>query len=87
MAEDGVRKYYVFALKAFADVLGTILVPALTALGIRYACKLPDGIFLAILGGVFVLTAVVLAKKIRSYGRSFQQLTESDRDELRGPRS
>jgi hypothetical protein len=86
MAGDDVRKYYVFALRAFADVLGTILVPAAAAVVLKYALHLPYSIFLAFLILAFILTAVVLAKKISQYGRSFQQLNGSQ-DELRSPRS
>ncbi|MFA5946799.1 MAG: hypothetical protein WC813_02130 [Patescibacteria group bacterium] len=82
MAGDDVRKYYVFALRAFADVLGTILVPAVAAVVIKNAFHLPTTIFLALLVAAFILTALVLAKKISQYGRSFQQLNRSQ-DELR----
>ena len=84
MAGDDVRKYYVFALRAFADVLGTILVPAAAAVVLKYAFNLPYSIFIALLIFALVLTALVLAKKISEYGRSFQQL-DSAKDELRRP--
>lgn len=76
MAGDDVRKYYVFAFRAFADVLGTILVPAVAAVVMKNVLHLPYSIFLAILILAMVLTAVVLAKKITQYGRSFQKLTD-----------
>lgn len=76
------RKYYVFALRAFADVLGTILVPAVAAFVIKTAFHLPTTIFLAILALTFGLTAIVLWKKISQYGRAFQQLNRTQ-DELR----
>jgi hypothetical protein len=77
MAGDDVRKYYVFAMKAFADVLGTILVPAVLALIAKTAFHLPYSIFLILLIAALILTAVVVVKKIYQYGRSFQQLTTS----------
>lgn len=80
------RKYYVFAMRAFADVLGTILVPAVAAVVIKNVFHLPYSIFLVLIILAFVLTAFVLTKKINQYGRSFQQLNKSE-DELRGPRS
>jgi hypothetical protein len=94
MAGDDVRKYYVFAARAAGDILGTILVPPGVALVLKYAFHLPYTIFLALLVIALILTALVLAKKIPEYGRSFQQLNRStsltagkSEDELRGPRS
>lgn len=80
------RKYYVFAARAAGDILGTILVPAGIALGLKYAFHLPYTIFLALLVLALILTAIVLAKKIVQYGRSFQQLNAGE-DELRSTRS
>ena len=84
MAKENMYSYYVFAMKAFADVLGTIAVPALVAVGVKYFLHLSTPVFIAVLLFAFVITGIALFRKIKAYGRAFQQLDEQD--ELRGPR-
>jgi len=86
MAIDNVRKYYLLAMKAFADVLATILVPAVIAALLKFLLHLSTPIFALVLGATFLFTAVVLVRKINSYGQAYRKL-ESTPDELRGPRS
>ncbi len=84
MADTEMRKYYLFAVKAFSDILGTILVPAVLALVLKYLLDPSPLVFLLLLGVTFVLTAILLVRKIKNYGRSFQQL--NGEDELRSSR-
>ncbi len=86
MAIDNVGKYCLLAMKAFADVLATILVPAVTAALLKYLLHLSTPLFALVLGAAFLFTAVVLVRKINSYGKAYRKL-EGPSDELRGPRS
>jgi F0F1-type ATP synthase assembly protein I len=67
-----------FALRAMADMTGTILVPAFVAalvgkfLDARYGTgRLLFAIFLAL---TFVATAFILVKKVRQYAKEYQKL-------------
>ncbi|MCR4312326.1 MAG: hypothetical protein NUV56_03510 [Candidatus Uhrbacteria bacterium] len=89
MASSGT--YYRFAFRAMADISGTILVPAIVALLVG---KWLDARLLAqglatygILALAFVLTAVVLVKKIRSYGEAYRKLIDSEHARDGSPRS
>lgn len=85
MADGEMRKYYLFAFRAFGDTLATILIPAFVALGLKYWLHLNQAVFLILLAVTFLMTSIVLVRKIRSYGRSFQQLSSSQ-DESRSAR-
>jgi hypothetical protein len=83
MASDDIWKYYTFAAKAAADVFGTILVPAIVAVILKFVFSLSNPVFYLLLALAFILSGLALYRKIKQYGRSYQQLTE---DELRSPR-
>ena len=68
MAGNDMRAYYVFAVKAMADILGTILVPAVLAVVMRYAYNhlvYEQLIFFISLAVVFVLSMVAVVKKVQ----------------------
>ena len=75
---DNSRKAYLFAFKTFGDFGVTIAVPAVIAailgkwLDNRWQTAPKFLIILLILA--FVLTAVVLVKKVKAYGRDYQDL-------------
>lgn len=67
-----------FALRAVADLTGTIFVPAIVAALAGRAVDARYGIghtmFGILLVLTFIATAVVLVKKIRHYAKEYQQL-------------
>jgi hypothetical protein len=77
MAGNDLRQYYLFAMKAMADITGTILVPGLLAVLLRYAY---DGlayeqvIFFISLLVVFLLSMVMVVKKVQRYGEEYKKL-------------
>lgn len=84
MTEKGQGKYYVFALRAAANITGTILVPAVAA---AFAGRYLDTRFgtgktwfAVLLSVAFFFTVVVLIRKIRSYGHAYQKLAAEPRD-------
>lgn len=85
MASESMGKYYAFAMKAFGNILATILLPVIVAVIIKTVAHLSTTLFFIILSITFVLSAIVLVKKIKTYGRAFAKLDEGE-SELRGPR-
>lgn len=77
-------KYYVLALRAAADITGTIFIPALLAAfaGRRLDAHYDSGktFFALLLILAFILTIVILIRKVRSYGRAYQKLTSEPSD-------
>lgn len=80
------RKYYVFALRAFSDITGTVLVPPVAILTLRDIAHLSTAPFVLLLIFTFIGTAIALFRKIKRYGSAYQQLgTASDsRSSTRG---
>ncbi|MBI1908006.1 hypothetical protein HYS28_01135 [Candidatus Uhrbacteria bacterium] len=85
MQEKGLGKYYVFALRAMADLTATIFVPAVVAallgrfLDGRYGTG--RAWFIGLLACTFVLTVFILIRKVRSYGRAYQKLFDKQGSE------
>jgi F0F1-type ATP synthase assembly protein I len=80
MAENDMRSYYLFAMKAMADILGTILVPAVLALFLRYAydhLAYEQLIFFISLVVVFILSGLTVVKKVQRYGEEYKKLTNT----------
>jgi hypothetical protein len=79
--DDGdLRNYYVFAIKASADLLGTILVPAVTAVLARYLYQDISNervIFFISLAVAFILSSIVVVRKVQSYGKVYKELADS----------
>ena len=75
---DDFRTQMRFALKAGADLTGTILVPAFAGafLGKFLDARYGTGhmVFAAILFLTFLGTAVILVKKVRQYAKEYQKL-------------
>lgn len=67
-----------FALRAVADLTGTIMVPAIAAafLGKILDARYGTGhvVFAVLLVLAFVGTAIILVKKVRQYAKEYQQL-------------
>ncbi len=81
MAQTELRAYYVFALKAMAEITTIILLPALAALALKYLyadAPAAKTIFPISLVVAFVLSMAVVVKKIQSYGREYKKLTDTD---------
>ena len=89
MAGNDLRQYYFFALKAMADITGTILVPALLVVFLR---RLYDQwayaeiFFYVSLVLAFLLSMWTIVKKVQRYGQEYRKLTDVSGDG-RGPRS
>jgi glucan phosphoethanolaminetransferase (alkaline phosphatase superfamily) len=80
MAEKDLREYYLFAMKAMADITGTILVPGLLAVLLRYAYEdlvYEQLIFFISLVVVFLVSMVVVVKKVQRYGEEYKKLTDT----------
>ena len=78
---DDYRSSIRFALKATADITGTILVPAFVA---AIAGKFLDArygtgrvLFVMLLTLTFLGTAFILLKKVRQYAKEYQKLISS----------
>lgn len=78
MAAGIERKYYVFAVRAFTDITATILVPAVVVLVLRYVVGVEGTGFYVALVVAFVVSAVVLWRKMKTYGEAFTQLADRD---------
>lgn len=80
MQKEGMGKYYVFALRAAADITATILVPAVVAalLGKYLDAHFGGGkaFFIALLIASALLTVWGLVTKVRTYGEAFKKLVE-----------
>lgn len=74
------RKYYLFALRAFSGILGIIALPAVIAVLVKYLLQLDKRTFFVTLVVAFVLSAVVLVRKIKQYGQEFQKLVDERGD-------
>ena len=84
MKNNGQGKYMVFALRAAADMTGTILVPAVVA---AFAGKFLDtrlgtgkAFFIALLVGAALMTMYMVVKKARQYGDLYKKLVDEPRD-------
>lgn len=80
MAENDMRAYYVFAMRAMADITGTILVPAVLAVLLRAVYKnlaYEQLIFFISLIVVLILSLVMVVKKIQRYGTEYKKLTDT----------
>ncbi len=79
---DNYRKIYAFAFKTFGDFGITIAVPAvLAALGGKWldARFMTGKRYTAILLVLaFALTAYIIVKKVKEYGRAYSQLFEKN---------
>ncbi len=80
MPKNDQGKYIVFALRAAADMTGTILVPAVVA---AFAGKFLDthfgpgrAFFVLVLAVTALLTVWMLVRKSKSYGEAFKKLVE-----------
>ncbi len=75
---DDYRASMRFALRAMADVTGTILVPAFVAalLGKFLDARYGTGriLFAVLLTLTFLATAFILVKKVRQYAKEYQKL-------------
>lgn len=91
MAENNLRTYYLFAMKAMADILGTILVPAVMAAFLRSIydhLAYEQLIFFISLAVVFVLSMLMVVKKVQRYGAEYKKLTDAEPPSAGGgPRS
>jgi hypothetical protein len=79
MAGNDMRQYYLFAMKAMADITGTIFVPGLLAVGLRYIyhdLAYEQLIFFISLGIGFVLSMIMVVKKVQRYGEEYKKLTD-----------
>ena len=80
MAENDMRRYYIFAFRAMMDITGTLVVPVILAVFLRYAYQdLPYEklIFLISLAVVFVLSLIAVVKKVQRYGTEYKKLTDT----------
>lgn len=78
-SNEGLGKYYAFAAKAMGDITLTIAAPAVLAaiLGRWLDQHFATGklLFIILLSVAFVLTIMILPRKIRQYGQAYQKLT------------
>lgn len=72
------ERYQRLAYRAMADISGTILVPAIAAVFVSNWLKLGQAATIGVLALVFLMTAVVLVKKIRSYGKAYRELVDTE---------
>ncbi|HCC83763.1 TPA: hypothetical protein DEP96_02855 [Candidatus Uhrbacteria bacterium] len=76
---EGLGKYYAFAAKVMGDITVTIAAPAVLAaiLGRFLDTRFQTGrlLFIILLVLAFVLTIMILPRKIRQYGQAYQKLT------------
>jgi glucan phosphoethanolaminetransferase (alkaline phosphatase superfamily) len=80
MAENDLRAYYLFAMKAMADITGTLLVPGLLAVLLRSVydhLAYEQLIFFISLAVVFVLSMLTVVKKVQRYGEEYKKLTDT----------
>ncbi|MEK7183795.1 MAG: hypothetical protein AAB776_04140 [Patescibacteria group bacterium] len=80
MAENDMRTYYLFAMRAMADITGTIVVPVILAVFLRYAydhLAYEQLIFFISLIVVFGLSMVTVVKKVQRYGEEYKKLTDA----------
>lgn len=84
MKNNGQGKYMVFALRAAADMTGTILVPAVAA---AFAGRFLDThfgtgkvFFIALLVAAALVTIMTVVKKSRYYGDLYKKLVDEPRD-------
>ena len=84
MQNDGQGKYYVFALRAAADLTATVVVPALAAV---FGGRLLDARFatgktfqIALLIAAALLTVWAVATKAQRYGEAFKKLVGESRN-------
>lgn len=81
MARDS--EYVRFSLRVFGEISAIILVPALLVLAgarflLAHAFSRPS--VFALIAAAFILTFFVLARRIRSYGRSFERMTREGKN-------
>lgn len=88
MKNDGQGKYIVFALRAAADMTGTILVPAVVAAiaGNFLDTRLGTGraFFIALLVSAALVTIYTVVKKARHYGDLYKKLVDEPRNDSVG---
>lgn len=80
MAENDLRAYYLFAMKAMADITGTVLVPGVLMILLRHAydnLAYEQLIFFISLAVVFVLSMLMVVKKVHRYGEEYKKLTDT----------
>lgn len=74
---NDIRSAMIFSFRAMADIMGTILIPALCAafLGIFFDAQFGTGrwIFAGLMTLAFLGTAVILVKKVRHYAKEYQK--------------
>ncbi len=79
MKPEGLGKYYAFAMKAMGDITLTIAAPAVLAAILGHYLDQHFGtgklLFIVLLALAFVLTIMILPRKIRQYGQAYQKLT------------
>lgn len=81
MAENDIRKYYLFALKAATDITATIIVPGLLAVLLRATydqLAFAQLVFYISLLVVFVLSMILVVKKIQRYGEEYKKLIQAE---------
>lgn len=81
MAENDMRKYYLFALKAATDITATIIVPGLLTVLLRVTydqLAYAQLVFYISLLVVFVLSMVLVVKKIQRYGEEYKKLIQTE---------
>lgn len=80
MAENDLRPYYAFAMKAVMDITGTLAVPGILALLLRLTYRniaYEQLIFFISLIVVFILSMIAVIKKVQRYGREYEKLTDA----------
>ena len=74
-------RYLTFAMKAMADITGTLLLPPLVAVALRGLYRQSDfaqPLFVVSLLVVLVFSLIVVVTKIRRYGQTYQELISAD---------
>jgi len=78
MADYDMRVHYVFAMRAMAGITGTLLIPAFLAVLLRSVydhLAYEQLIFFISLGVVFILSMIMVVKKVQRYGEEYKKLT------------
>ena len=81
MAENDLRRYYLFAFKAATDITGTIIIPGVLAVILRstyHQLAYAQVIFFLSLLVVFVLSMILVVKKIQRYGEEYKKLIQTE---------
>ncbi len=79
MVENDLRVLYLFAMKAMADITGTMLIPPVLVILLRKAydhLAYEQLIFFISLIAVFILSLLMVVKKVQGYGTEYKKLTD-----------